>query len=80
MKFALPLIPQDKANHAVYGIFIYGIIRMIPGATHQMALIVVFLAAVIKEIVDQIRGSGTPEFMDLFATCAPGILMYIGEK
>ena len=79
----LPLIPQDKANHAIYGAVVFCVVfaltRRVP-----VAAAVVVLVAVGKEIADRLANrraakAGLPaphgvEMMDAVATCAGGAL------
>ena len=62
----LPLIPQDKANHFVYGNILCFVLNLffIPTAT----IITIFVLALGKEIYDYVSKKGTPEIMDIVWT------------
>jgi hypothetical protein len=85
----LPLIPQDKANHAIYGAVIFCAVfalahQVLPLFQTHIAAVVVVLAAFGKEAADRLANwraqrSGLPaphgvEMMDAVATCAGGAL------
>lgn len=85
----LPVIPQDKANHALYGAVIFCAVfalahRFVPLFEIYAAAAVVVLAAFGKEAVDRLANwraarAGLPaphgvEVMDAAATCAGGVL------
>lgn len=74
----LPMIPQDKANHAVYGTVIYGIVKIVT-QNKDWALIAVCAAAVLKEIYDKVSKKGDPEILDALATVMPALLIYMGD-
>lgn len=79
----LPIIPQDKANHAIYGAVVFCVVFAL---THRVpvAAAVVVLVAIGKEIADRLANrraakAGLPaphgvEVMDAVATCAGGAL------
>lgn len=78
---ALPSLPQDKANHFIYGAVIYvaafGVLTALKQPATYYALAVVALFGVGKEIVDylQNRYEGARhgvEGLDAFATIAGG--------
>lgn len=68
----LPLIPQDKANHFIYGFFIYIIACLF--VSNPIAFGVVCLFALGKEVRDQIVYKGFDIF-DIFFTILPAIVM-----
>lgn len=85
----LPIIPQDKANHAVYGAVIFCAVfalahQFVPIYQAHIAAAAVMLAAFGKEAVDRLANwraarAGLPmphgvEMMDAVATCAGGVL------
>lgn len=69
----LPILPQDKANHAVYG----AAIACAGLLAHSLtaAAIFVCLAAVGKEVIDWVSKQGTPDPMDALVTIAGGGLV-----
>ncbi len=70
----LPLVPLDKANHFIYGFFIYTISALF--ISNELAFGIVCLFALGKEIKDQIVYEGFDIF-DLFFTILPAIIMII---
>jgi hypothetical protein len=71
----LPLIPLDKANHFIYGFFIYILFSVVP---HQMAVGFVFGFGVLKEIRDHVINKKA-DFLDMVFTVIPAIIMLITE-
>jgi hypothetical protein len=79
----LPQLPQDKANHALWGAIIF-IAALAVTRTPLIAAAVVVVAAAAKEASDAIinyRTTGDPmhgphgvEFLDFAATCFGGVL------
>lgn len=67
------LIPQDKANHFIYGFFIYILSNLL--VSNVYSLIVVFAFALSKEIKDQIVYKGF-DYKDLLATITPAVILY----
>ena len=68
----LPLLPQDKANHFIYGFFIYVFAAFV--ISNSLAFGVVCLFAIGKEVRDQIVYKGFDIF-DIFFTILPTIIM-----
>lgn len=69
----LPIIPADKANHAVYGAAIACAGAVVAGPLIGALLCV--MAALGKEIYDRASGRGTTELPDVFWTLAGGALV-----
>ena len=67
------LIPQDKANHFIYGFFIYILSNLLVNSVYS--LIVVFAFALGKEIKDQIVYKGF-DYKDLLTTITPAVILY----
>ena len=67
----LPVLPQDKANHAVYGAVIAAIVSLVG---LPLALLVVAGFALGKEVYDW-RQNKQPEVMDALATVCGGLLV-----
>lgn len=73
----LPLIPQDKANHVIYGMIIYYLAQFILTPVATLALVVAF--AIGKEVYDWLSKKGTPEFLDFMSTVMGALPLYILE-
>lgn len=75
MKF--PLIPQDKANHAVYGSAIFTAVAVLAaflgGLPLLAGLAAVTAVAIVKEIYDKVSGTGTPDPWDFVWTVGGGV-------
>ncbi len=73
----LPLIPQDKANHFVYGsviFFVFLLITQIP----IYALTGTAIVGLCKEIYDALnKETHTPDIIDLIATVSGGLVPFI---
>ena len=69
----LPLIPQDKANHFIYGFSIYFLSNLF--LIDYVSLIIVFLFALGKELYDQYKYKGF-DIIDLLATITPALLLF----
>ncbi len=69
----LPQLPQDKANHFVYGAVLFVPVMLAFGPIWAMAAVTA--AAIAKELRDM-RGFGTPEFADASATIAGGAVCF----
>jgi hypothetical protein len=73
----LPNLPQDKANHTLYGITIYAVSASVFSAPFSM--IVVFAFATGKELYDSVLKEKQFSILDLIATLCGGLMgMYIG--
>lgn len=68
----LPVIPADKANHAVYGALAASL-----GSMHSVAIGagLCALLAIGKEVYDRVSRKGTPDIMDAVWTLAGGALV-----
>lgn len=66
----LPQLPQDKANHVIYGLLIF-----MAGAVFNpgIGLAATVIAGAAKEAIDA-TGRGNVEFKDFLATVAGGVL------
>ena len=73
----LPLIPLDKANHFIYGFFIYILFSMI--VSDEIAVGFAFGFGVGKEIRDHIINKKA-DFLDLIFTITPAIIMSITKN
>lgn len=65
----LPQMPQDKANHLVYGLVIFAIAALVLSPLYALCLTVAAGAA--KEALDA-TGRGQVELLDFVATSAGG--------
>jgi len=70
----LPQLPQDKANHALYGALICASCHWAIG---PWALIPVIIAAVGKELYDLYTGKGNGEILDAVCTVAGGAIVLL---
>ena len=68
----LPLIPLDKANHFIYGFFIYVLSNLV--FIDNYSLLIVFAFALVKEIKDEIVYHGF-DIKDLLITLLPGFIL-----
>ena len=76
----LPLLPQDKANHAVYGAVIAAIVSLF---SIPLALTAVALVGVGKEVYDWWRNMHGEqhgvEVMDAVATVCGGLIVLVPQ-
>jgi hypothetical protein len=68
----IPIIPQDKANHFVYGFVIYFLFNLF--LNQYTSFSIVFLFAISKEIYDEYKYSGF-DWRDLVTTLIPAFLL-----
>ena len=68
----LPQLPQDKANHLIYGLLIFILVHFFFGVV--AGLLAGTVAAVAKEVYDKVSGKGNPELLDALATIAGAVL------
>jgi len=68
-------IPQDKANHAIYGLVLFIALAFARDPLFALALVIV--AGIVKEIYDKVTGTGTPDVWDAVATSLGGLAGYI---
>lgn len=67
------IIPIDKANHFIYGFFIYVLSNYFLNDLYSIGI--VFLIALGKEIKDQIVYKGF-DYKDLLVTMIPSIILH----
>lgn len=73
----LPLIPQDKASHFVYGAAIGALAAFATG--HPNAALAAAVAfGFVKEVYDLVTGKGTPDWRDVAWTAAGGACVWFG--
>lgn len=70
----LPLIPQDKANHFIYGFVIYFLLNLFFNDYTSFAF--VFLFAFSKEVYDEYKYGGF-DLKDLLTTLIPAFLLIL---
>jgi hypothetical protein len=72
-------LPQDKANHFLYGSVIFLLIAAI--TTPLIGLVAATLIGAGKEIInDKLLKNGSPDFLDFAATAAGAIVGYFCTK
>lgn len=67
-------IPQDKLIHYVIGTLLYAATYLLVG---YLAIVVVIVVAVGKELYDKVSGKGTPEYLDALITITGGVVCLI---
>jgi hypothetical protein len=73
----LPNLPQDKANHALYGVAIYAVAASIFSAPFSMVVVFAFAAG--KDLFDSVLKQKQFSTLDMTATLCGGLVgMYIG--
>jgi hypothetical protein len=73
----LPQIPQDKANHLVYGFGIYYISSFLTMFNQLIYFLIVLFFAIGKEIYSYISIKTKPDIYDVIATIAIPLLIII---
>jgi len=69
----LPMLKQDKANHLVYGLIIFGLFKII--FTPLIGIIMCTIFGISKEIYDSFhKDKHTSDIYDAIATIAGGII------
>jgi hypothetical protein len=71
----MPQLPQDKANHFIYGLAIFLVVGFAIDAVAGVGAAALFGAA--KEVYDRVSKKGCPEAMDFLATAAGGVAGYL---
>ncbi|AMO19239.1 hypothetical protein [Flavobacterium columnare] len=69
------LLAHDKLKHFFFGFFIFLIVSLIFG--NWVAISFVALVAIAKEVYDKKSGTGQFEWLDMFYTICPGILIIL---
>ena len=75
-KIDLPIIPADKANHFIYGFYIYILLDLIMNSFYAALLVLVI--GIAKEAYDY-YDYGKWEIMDVFATVLPSLILILIE-
>ncbi len=71
----MPQLPQDKANHALYGLAIFIAVGFVFGAVAGLGAATLIGAA--KEVYDRVSKKGCPDAFDFVATAAGGAAGYL---
>jgi hypothetical protein len=71
----LPQIPQDKANHFVYGSIICFLASLL--FTPLVSLCITIIIGILKEVYDKISKKGNPEILDVIATTIGALPIFI---
>jgi hypothetical protein len=71
----MPQLPQDKANHFIYGLAIFLVVGFAIDAVAGVGAAALFGAA--KEVYDRVSKKGCPDAMDFVATAAGGVAGYL---
>lgn len=71
----LPQLPQDKANHVLYGLAGFLGVGLVFGAVAGVIFAALIGAA--KEVYDRVTKKGTPDVLDFVATAAGGVVGYL---
>lgn len=72
----LPLIPQDKANHAIYGFVIFVLSNIF--LNEYYSLVIVCLFAIGKEVYDQYDYGGF-DIVDAISTIIPALILTLKQ-
>jgi len=75
--FKIINLPQDKANHALYGLALYSIITIF--SSSLIALSVVVIVATCKEIYDSFTTKHDAEANDILATISMPMMLFLLE-
>jgi predicted PurR-regulated permease PerM len=70
----LPMIPQDKANHFIYGCLIYFVAQFFIPV--MFAFFFTATIAIAKELYDHFSKKGNPESLDAIYTIAGCLPLY----
>jgi len=76
--FNLNQIPKDKLLHSFYGSWLYLLSTLVLPTTLALALVVVI--AIGKEVYDKVSGKGTPELMDIVYTIGLPVAIVLIDK
>ena len=71
----MPQLPQDKANHFIYGLVGFLGVGLIFGVVAGILFSAIIGAA--KEVYDRVTKKGTPDVLDFVATAAGGAVGYL---
>ena len=68
------LLQRDKLLHYTVGTLLYATTYLLVG---YLAIVVVTVVAVGKELYDKVSGKGTPEYLDALATITGGVVCLV---
>jgi len=71
----LPQLPQDKANHFIYGFVIYVLANLFLNPYYSLAVVITF--GVGREVVQKIIKKGKAEIMDAVWTIIPALILML---
>ena len=71
--FNLMVVPEDKANHLIYGLFIFIISNLI-FSDFLISISICTVIAILKEVYDHYHEDHTASFLDVIYTIAGGLL------
>lgn len=71
----MPQLPQDKANHFIYGLAGFLGVGLIFGVVAGILFSAIIGAA--KEVYDRVSKKGCPDALDFVATAAGGAVGYL---
>ena len=74
--FKFITLPSDKANHAFWGLVTYSFIALY---SPLLAVLVVMVIAIGKEVYDEYYPNHTSDKMDAIATAITPIVLYIAS-
>lgn len=72
----LPLIPQDKANHAIYGFVIFVLSNIFLNEYYSLGIVCLF--AIGKEVYDQYDYGGF-DIVDAISTIIPALILTLKQ-
>ena len=72
---SLPIIPLDKANHALYGAVIASVGTLLAGPL--VGIVLCLFAAIGKELYDRAHKTGKADLVDALSTLAGGLLVVV---
>lgn len=71
------LFKIDKLYHILAGLVIYLGAWLLLGVADYLALLLVAIFGIGKEVRDAITGKGTPEVLDTYMTVLPALIIYV---
>lgn len=71
----LPLIPEDKANHFVYGFVIYVLANLFLNDYYSFGIVIAF--GIGREVYQKVNKTGHVELMDVIYTLIPALILFL---